>query len=181
MSEYIRTFSGDPFYPLDAEPSDIRIEDIAHTLSRLCRWNGHLPGFYSVGLHSIHVSFMVEPEHARAALLHDASEGLGLSDIAKPVKLDMPEYQIIEHRLMKTIADALNFEFPFHEQVKQADAAALFLEHQYFFPDHPGDVPHVNPPIKWYWDFSKMADYRRFDFDSVEHTFLSRYHQLTNA
>ncbi len=50
------------------------IDMIARALSNICRYNGHCNRYYSVAEHSIHISYLVEPELALAALLHDASE-----------------------------------------------------------------------------------------------------------
>ena len=50
---YITTVSGIHFYPLDPNPKDIDIEDIAHALSLICRANGHFKYFYSVAQHCI--------------------------------------------------------------------------------------------------------------------------------
>lgn len=45
---WIQTYTGVKFYPLDPVAEDIRIEDIAHALSMICRFNGHSKQFYSV-------------------------------------------------------------------------------------------------------------------------------------
>ena len=50
---YITTVTGKHFYPLDPDPRDIDIEDIAHALSLICRANGHFKYFYSVAQHSV--------------------------------------------------------------------------------------------------------------------------------
>ena len=50
---YITTVSGIHFYPLDPNPNDIDIKDIAHSLSLICRANGHFKYFYSVAQHCI--------------------------------------------------------------------------------------------------------------------------------
>ncbi len=103
----IRTWNGVFFSPLEPHAKDILPEDIAHSLSLLCRANGHFRCFYSVGQHCLACE-----EEARcgglsreirlACLLHDASEAY-ISDITRPVKLGLPEYQEIEKRLQDTI------------------------------------------------------------------------------
>jgi len=54
MSDYILTYSKIKFYPLEPVKEDIKIEDIAHSLSLMTRANGHCSHFYSVAQHSIH-------------------------------------------------------------------------------------------------------------------------------
>ena len=53
MAECILTYSGIRFYPLEPVKEDIKIEDIAHSLSLMTRANGHCKHFYSVAQHSI--------------------------------------------------------------------------------------------------------------------------------
>lgn len=87
----LRTFSGQSVWPLDQDPGDIDLQDIAHALSLLCRFNGHVTRFYSVAQHSVLVSLAVPAELGLWALLHDASEAY-LCDVPRPVKL-LPEFQ----------------------------------------------------------------------------------------
>lgn len=49
MSDYITTYGGTHFYPLQPEADKLYIEDIAHALSLICRGNGHVKHFFSVG------------------------------------------------------------------------------------------------------------------------------------
>jgi 5'-deoxynucleotidase YfbR-like HD superfamily hydrolase len=95
MSTTIHTFTGLEFDPLNPDPKLINITDIAHSLSNLCRYTGHVRYFYSVAEHSYHASFLVRREFQMAALLHDASEAY-LQDIAKPLK-DSPLYERYRH------------------------------------------------------------------------------------
>lgn len=53
MSDYILTYTKTRFYPLRLIAEDIRIEDIAHSLSLMTRANGHFKHFYSVAQHAI--------------------------------------------------------------------------------------------------------------------------------
>lgn len=53
MGEFITTYTGQHFEPTNPNPELIRIEDIAHALSMICRGNGHVKTFWSVGQHCI--------------------------------------------------------------------------------------------------------------------------------
>ena len=103
----IKTYSGIMFDPLEPSSDLIRIEDIAHALSMLCRANGHFKSFYSVGQHCINCA---EEAAARGysakvqlgCLLHDGSEAY-LSDVTRPVKKALPKYLEIEEPLQIAI------------------------------------------------------------------------------
>jgi len=118
--DWMQTFTGRRFWPLDPAPGDIFIEDIAHALSRLCRYNGHCLRFYSVAEHSVHLARHVSRASALWALLHDASEAY-LADIPRPLKAHLPGYAEMERRVMAAVAQrfALPPEMP--EEVKRAD------------------------------------------------------------
>ena len=53
MSEYITTYTGKHFKPTEPDPELFDIADIAHALSLICRGNGHVKTFWSVGEHCI--------------------------------------------------------------------------------------------------------------------------------
>jgi len=97
---WVQTVSGVAFDLLAPRVEDVRIEDIATSLARLSRYNGHtvecygLLG-YSVAQHSVHVSRIVEMWGAptaivREALLHDAPEAY-YGDITSPVQMAFRE------------------------------------------------------------------------------------------
>src|SRR5438552_3035736 len=93
-TDWIQTFTGKKFFPLEPNADDICIEDIAHSLSMQCRFNGHSKQFYSVAQHSVLIAswwFGDYPKLAKYALLHDASEAY-LSDIPRPLK-QLPEFE----------------------------------------------------------------------------------------
>ncbi len=81
----IRTFTGRLVNPLCLKPEDVDIQDIAHALSNMCRFNGHVRRFYSVAEHCIRVASLVPPEQAFEGLMHDRSETY-LPDMTRPVK-----------------------------------------------------------------------------------------------
>lgn len=123
----IRTFSGQYVNVFDPDPDTILIEDIAHALSQQCRFGGHLPEFYSVAQHSVLCVVAVPPEHALAALLHDAGEAYML-DIPSPIKNRLPDYKKYEDNLMQVIAKKFGFQYPLHEEVKKTDKMLLEKE-----------------------------------------------------
>ena len=101
------TVTGIHFYPLNPNPKDIDIEDIAHALSLICRANGHFRHFYSVAQHCIAcaeeaIERGYSPEVILGCLLHDASEAY-LCDVTRPVKKHIPQYLQAEEKLQEVI------------------------------------------------------------------------------
>ena len=83
------------------------IEDIAHALSLICRGNGHVKTFWSVGQHCINCAKEawargLPNRMALACLLHDAGECY-LSDVPSPFKRVLPDYRAYENRLLELI------------------------------------------------------------------------------
>lgn len=79
MSEYITTYTGKHFKPTEPDPELFDIADIAHALSLICRGNGHVKMFWSVGEHCICCAKEAKARGLSdrmvlACLLHDASE-----------------------------------------------------------------------------------------------------------
>lgn len=169
----IVTFSGRILYPLNPDPADLAIEDIAHALANSCRFTGHVRSFYSVAQHSIHVSEIVAPELALTGLLHDASEAY-LSDISRPVKRQPgfgEVYKAAEQRLMDAVALAFGIEWPPPEAIHRADDILLRTEQRDLMPDLlrvPGD-DYLDARIQP-WGPAK-----------AERRFLHRYHELTEG
>jgi uncharacterized protein len=126
---------------LDPSPMDIEIEDIAHGLARVARWNGQTIGdhAFSVAQHSVvveevvaHVEPGIEPRWRLAALLHDASEYV-IGDMISPFKAALGvDYRTFEERLEAAIH--IRFGIPaktpvqVRKLIKQADRACAFFE-----------------------------------------------------
>ena len=107
MSEYITTYTGKYFNPTQPNPDLISIQDIAHALSLICRGNGHVQTFWSVGQHCIccakeAAARGLSDRMVLACLLHDASECY-MSDVPTPFKKELPEYQEQEEHLLRMI------------------------------------------------------------------------------
>ena len=113
---WMHVYSGGRFYPLDPRPDEIRIQDIAHALSLICRYQGHASRFYSVAEHCL---LMAEAAHQRGlseaeqlqALLHDAAETY-LCDVVRPIKSRLSGYHEIEYRLEGVIAERFGLLAP---------------------------------------------------------------------
>lgn len=112
----------------------VNLEDIAHSLSQLCRYGGHCNHFYSVAEHSVRLSETVDP---REALLHDATEAY-LGDVVSPLKSMLTEYRMLEDHIRRVIA----LRFGLAERVpgvvaladrtiRQWEVAQLFSYHDY--------------------------------------------------
>lgn len=82
--------TGERFWPLEPELTKIHAVDIAHALSNICRYAGHVSKFYSVAEHSCRVYQLVSKENKPHAILHDASEAY-TSDLVAPLKY-LPEF-----------------------------------------------------------------------------------------
>lgn len=119
--DWIQTYGGRPFWPLDPRPEDVDIRDIAHALSLTCRYGGHALRFYSVAEHSVLLSRAVPPALAPWALLHDAAEAY-LTDVPRPVKPALAGFAAVEARILTAIAVALGLNpLTVPPEVKLAD------------------------------------------------------------
>ena len=137
MSE-ITTYTGKLFDPTNPNIDGIDIVDIAHALSLLCRGNGHVKHFYSVGeAKARNYSKKVQ----LACLFHDGSEAY-LSDITRPVKPKLPEYLIIEDKLQNIIWQKFIKEPLSKKDLKQVfaiDDDILSYEFEHLMPKQISD------------------------------------------
>ena len=138
ICKYI-TFSGVEFCPDDFSVDHVRIEDIAHSLSMMCRYNGHINEFYNVAEHCIRVSKRLEKlgfnkKIQLCGLLHDAAEAY-LGDLVSPVKKVLYEYINLEKLYQDVIVRALKLQDEWinsYPIIKNADRDVLEEELKYF-------------------------------------------------
>jgi hypothetical protein len=123
----MQTYSGGRFYPIDPRPNEINPEDIAHALSLLCRYGGHVDRFYSVAEHCVLMSRAVTPDHALAALLHDATEAY-VVDVPRPLKAYLDCYWTIEDTVWYAIAARFGISTNLPAEVTEADSRILLTE-----------------------------------------------------
>ncbi|WP_088631759.1 HD family hydrolase [Phaeobacter sp. 22II1-1F12B] len=182
-----RMLSGRRLDLLDPTPVDIEIEDIAHGLAFVARWNGQTNGdfAYSVAEHSLLVEVLFRriapkapPKWQLAALLHDAPEYV-IGDMISPVKAAVgPGYKDLDIRL--TSAIHIRFGLPaaipasVKRQIKKADNISAWMEatsiagfteaeaNKFFGkPDQAliGDLTIVlRPPVETRRDFTKRYE-----------------------
>jgi|LSQX01.3.fsa_nt_gb 5'-deoxynucleotidase YfbR-like HD superfamily hydrolase len=135
--DYIGTYTGKKFYPLDPRPEDVCLEDIAHALSYINRFNGHTKDPYSVATHSLNVEFCIAEQGYDClirlyGLLHDAAEAY-CCDIPRPLKKFLPGYKEIEANIMDAIYKHFSLSAPSEEIceiISEADNFVLSLEAQ---------------------------------------------------
>lgn len=142
------TTSGLPFWLADPKTSDIRIEDIAEHLSRICRFGGALRTdivHYSVAQHCCLVSDHCPEGFELEGLLHDAAEAY-TGDMIKPIKLALDAaapgvWKAIEGRVDRTIR--LKYWLPptISPEVKKQDFLAVATEHR--------DVQTLTSAVDW--------------------------------
>lgn len=122
--DWIQTYTGARFWPLDPRPEDVHLEDIAHALAHQCRYGGHCRVHYSVAQHSIEVARAVPTGDRRAALLHDAAEAY-LVDLPRPVKRMLPGYAEMEAAVWAAIAARFGLPAELPASVHEADERIL--------------------------------------------------------
>lgn len=168
QGDWMQTYTGRQFWPIHPRPDEINIEDIAHALSMMCRYNGHCRTFYSVAEHSVLVSRHVPPEHALWALLHDASEAY-IADIVRPAKRFIAGYCEVEARIMDAVCERFGLLPVMPDEVRRADMAILADE----MPVLLGIPSTLDEP-------ALGVEIVGWSPWLAEKRFLSRYAELTN-
>lgn len=180
MSNYILTYTKTKFYPLQPIAADIKIIDIAHSLSLMTRANGHFKHFYSVAQHAINC---YKEAKARGyservqigCLLHDASESY-ISDLTRPVKCQLSEYFAIEEKLQRMIFEKFGIgDLSEEEQLKIRNVDDVLLYYEFIALMGIPPIPELPPKIFMEHDFSQR------DFCNVENEFLYIFNRLTKG
>jgi len=154
----------------------IHLEDIAHQLALINRWNGCTRVPYSVAQHSCVVAELVEdPKLKMLALMHDATEAY-VGDMPSPMKHISPDFRRFEWKAWLAIAKKFRLPAELPPEIKKADNLALLYEVNLFMPSAAlrETFPTVEVPEKilgimnpaWGWQ-------------TAERTFLARYKLLS--
>lgn len=174
----ILTYTGATIDPLHPDPEKIHIEDIAHSLSMLCRANGHFKSFHSVAQHCMECY-----EEARArglservqvfCFLHDAAEAY-LGDFVSPVKYRMDDYREAEDRLLHAVYRKFAGSLPSKEEedrVKEIDHTLLYYEFQALMGQPVG--PEPSAPLRSSPTFEERA------WREVEKEYIELFNKIT--
>lgn len=172
---YITTFTGKHFDPTEPDISLVDIRDIAHALSLTCRGNGHVKVFFSVAQHCVNCALEAEARGYSeriilACLIHDASEAY-MSDVPRPFKKSLPEYQEAEERLLELIYEKfLGSSLSDEEQkiIKQIDDDMLYYDLLELLNEKSEEkAPKIEIGL----------DYTFVPFETVEKKYLKLYEQ----
>jgi len=171
------------FYHQCPLPEDVRIEDVAHGLSKQCRFAGQVDGedvIYSVAEHSVRVSYIRPWEFPLWKLLHDGSEAY-YHDVNRPLKYSpgMEAYRKYELLGLSAVCQHFGLEMPEPPEVKAADKIMLVTEKRDLFyrddswalnkmDDAEGVKPLPERIIPWSPRQAKNA-------------FLMRYYEITGV
>ena len=186
-----RMLSGRRLDLLDPSPLDVEIEDIAHGLARVARWNGQTKGahIFSVAQHALLVEALARAKSPRldavgrrAVLLHDAPEYV-IGDMISPFKAVIGDsYKAVERRLLAAIH--LRFGLPaklpesLQTLIKAADRCAAYLEATRLAGFEPAEARRFfGPPPKF--STSLERDYLTpWPADAAEKRFCERFEKL---
>ena len=148
QGDWMQTFTGRQFWPLDPRPEEIDPVDVAHALGYQCRYGGHTRRYYSVAEHCILMSLtMPTPELALAALLHDATEAY-VVDVPRPLKRHLAGYAEIEDRVALAIVARFGLTCsPWPDEVHEADNRILLDERAQLMAPPPASwaIDHLEP------------------------------------
>lgn len=170
---YITTYTGKHFDPLNPDVSQVDIRDIAHALSLTCRGNGHVKTFFSVGQHCINCALEAEKRGCSrrvilACLIHDASEAY-MSDVPRPFKKSLTEYQKTEQKILDMIYTKF-LQTPLSEEeerlLKCIDNDMLY----YDLKELLGELLEVEAP-----QLAIDLNYQFVPFEQVESMYLELY------
>ena len=169
---------GRVFYPLDPRPCEVNIRDIAKSLSRIIRFNGHSDIAINVANHSLNCAYLVwrdghSKDMQRMMLLHDAAEAY-IGYMIRPLKIDMPDFCHAERKVWVAIVAALDI-FPVDPKtVKHYDNVACAWEKRDLFRsamEWTGmpDIVKLNLPLLKPMSMEASEDFFLAKYEALRH------------
>lgn len=191
-----RMLSGRRLDLLNPKSSDIEIEDIAHGLARVARWNGQTSGphAFSVAEHSLFVTdilLKLKPDAPASwqmgALLHDAPEYV-IGDLISPFKAAIgADYKVFELKILDAIHQRFGIASDLTEEVqrfiKRADEISAFYEAIYLagFSLEEATV-YFSAPESIDGDFNNwITSLEALSVRDAQAKFLERFYQLNES
>lgn len=182
IKEYIITYTGKKFFPLNPNRELIDIEDVSHSLPLINRWTGHTRVPWSVGSHTLAGYFLLDdPLHKLEFFLHDWSEAY-IADIASPIKPHILNYKKIEDKLMYEVRAKHNLYGEISPIVKEMDKKLLVNEFLTFINYDNAEIHYPN--YKDYLDNNLcniLLDLSTKNFLSIKEMFKEEYFKCLNA
>lgn len=139
---------------IDPDPDTLDLVSVASALSKMCRYGGHTPQFYSVAEHSVLCVALAredgfdDPDFLRSILMHDAAEAY-TGDCVKPLKVILPDFQVVERAMEAAVAERFGVDFTFHHQgIKRYDNLMLVAESKLFWPNDSDWEGFSNVPVR---------------------------------
>lgn len=170
----IRLRSGVYFNPLSPDPSLITIEDIAYGLAGQNRFASH--SRLTVAQHSVLGSRQLGGEFALTFLLHDAEEGLGLPDLARPIK-HSPSFKFYREageRLQRAVFKKFNLKVPFYNSlIKLTDDEMFRTEASQLMSVGGEELKEDSIPLEVF-----PIKIEIWSAERAEEEFLKQYHLL---
>ncbi len=157
---WIQTSTGVRFEYMAPTAAMVTLFDVSHALSRLCRFNGAVRGFWSVASHSVLVADVAadmakargldEIEAGYRGLLHDAVEAY-VGDMPRPLKDLLPPYKEVENRCERAVRAYFGIDKQddaIDQIIKKADLILLATEARDFLPRYADKYLHGVEPMK---------------------------------
>ena len=136
VGNWMLTYTGRVYWPMDPRPCEVNIEDIAHALAYQCRYGGHTSEYYSVAEHCVLVSRLLPEKLKFVGLMHDATEAY-VSDVPRPLKPYLTNYAEIEARNWEAIGTAFGLPELLPPEVDDLDRRMCLLEMNWLMPKSP--------------------------------------------
>jgi hypothetical protein len=150
------------FNIFDPHPEQVNILDIARGLAFKGHFSGQTPFLFSIAQHSVLTAALVAAEHPTnrelqlAALLHDAAEAY-IGDMIKPVKVRIPDFEVVENRILAAIFVRYDLPIGLMKTVKAYDQEAQAQEFDVFYEGRRNPFIQKQTP-----DESMVAFYEKF-------------------
>lgn len=169
---WMQTHSGGMFDFADPEVYEPTVEEVAHALSNICRYNGHCQVFYSVAEHASRCASLAErlglgAEVRRAALHHDDAEAY-VGDVVRPLKMLLEvryhasyveTFSVLERQVEERLRRVFKIVWTpeIERQVKDLDNVLLHVEKDHIMgpPPEPWHLPAV--PEEWLAEARELA------------------------